>query len=73
MEKIDQILESLYDRVIEPMEAKEQLLDLFVVSSRTLVPIEIKDELQRRIGIIESETDDFTRQSMISNLTIDLI
>ena len=31
MEKIDQILESLYDRVIEPMEAKEQLLDLFVV------------------------------------------
>ena len=73
MEKIDQILESLYDRVIEPIEAKEQLLDLFAVSSRTLVPIEIKDELQRRIGIIESETDDFTRQSMISNLTIDLI
>ena len=73
MEKIDQILESLYDRVIEPMEAKEQLLDLFVLSSRTLVPIEIKDELQRRIGIIESETDDFTRQSMISNLTVDLI
>ena len=31
MEKIDQILESLYDRVIEPMEAKEQLLDLFAV------------------------------------------
>ena len=73
MEKIDQILESLYDRVIEPTEAKEQLLDLFAVSSRTLVQNEIKDELQRRIGIIESETDDFTRQSMISNLTIDLI
>ena len=34
MEKIDQILESLYDRVIEPMEAKEQLLDLFDVSTR---------------------------------------
>ena len=31
MEKIDQILESLYDRVIEPMEAKEQLLLLFGV------------------------------------------
>ena len=73
MEKIDQILESLYDGVIEPMEVKEQLLDLFAVSSRNLVLIEIKDELQRRIGIIESETDDFTRQSMISNLTIDLI
>jgi len=29
MEKIDQILESLYDRVIEPMEAKEQLFELF--------------------------------------------
>lgn len=33
MEKIDQILESLYDRVIEPMEAKEQLLVLFDVSN----------------------------------------
>ena len=32
MEKIDQILESLYDRVIEPIEAKQQLLDLFAVS-----------------------------------------
>lgn len=35
MEKIDQILDSLYDRVIEPMEAKEQLLDLFAVSQRS--------------------------------------
>jgi len=58
---------------ISPEQAVSELLDLFAVSSRTLVPIEIKDELQRRIGIIESETDDFTRQSMISNLTIDLI
>lgn len=33
MEKIDQILESLYDRVIEPIEAKTQILDLFVVSN----------------------------------------
>ena len=33
MEKINQILESLYDRVIEPMEAKQQLLDLFAVSN----------------------------------------
>ncbi len=31
MEKIDQILESLYDRVIEPVEAKEQLLLLLGV------------------------------------------
>ena len=37
MEKIDQILESLYDRVIEPMEAKEQLLDLFAVSNSALI------------------------------------
>ena len=58
---------------ISSEQAVSELLDLFAVSSRTLVPIEIKDELQRRIGIIESETDDFTRQSMISNLTIDLI
>ena len=58
---------------ISSEQAVSELLDLFAVSSRTLVPIEIKDELQRRIGIIESETDDFTRQSMISNLTVDLI
>lgn len=32
MEKIDQILDSLYGRVIEPVEAKEQLLLLFDVS-----------------------------------------
>ena len=31
MEKIDQILESLYDGVIESMEVKEQLLDLCAV------------------------------------------
>jgi len=35
MEKIDQILDSLYDRVIEPIEAKEQLLLLFGVSGRS--------------------------------------
>ena len=44
MEKIDQILESLYDRVIEPMEAKEQLLDLLRVmrskSTTTSIPQE---------------------------------
>ena len=32
MEKVDQILESLYNRVIEPVEAKEQLFVLFGVS-----------------------------------------
>lgn len=58
---------------ISSEQAVSELLDLFAFSSRTLVPIEIKDELQRRIGTIESETDDFTRQLMISNLTIDLI
>ena len=31
MEKIDQILQSLYDKVIEPVEAKEQLSLLSVV------------------------------------------
>ena len=66
------IIQHKFDH-ISSEQAVSELLDLFVVSSRTLVPIEIKDELQRRIGIIESETDDFTRQSMISNLTIDLI
>jgi hypothetical protein len=35
MEKIDQILDSLYDRVIEPCEAKEQLLGLFAIMHRS--------------------------------------
>ena len=72
-EQMHEILMNLNRGRIAVSEAQEQLLDLFDVSSRNLVSIEIKDELQRRIGIIESETDDFTRQSMISNLTIDLI
>ena len=42
MEKIDQILESLYDRVIEPIEAKEQLLDLFAVIKSLPEPDEIR-------------------------------
>ena len=71
-EILEIITQHKYDH-ISSEQAVSELLDLFAVSSRTLVPIEIKDELQRRIGIIESETDDFTRQSMISNLTIDLI
>ena len=71
-EMLEIITQHKYDH-ISSEQAVSELLDLFAVSSRTLVPIEIKDELQRRIGIIESETDDFTRQSMISNLTIDLI
>lgn len=58
---------------ISSEQAVSKLLDLFAVNSRTLIPNEIKYELQRRIGIIESETDDFTRQSMISNITVDLI
>ena len=72
-EQMHEILMNLNRGRIAVSEAQEQLLDLFAVSSRNLVSIEIKDELQRRIGIIESETDDFTRQSMISNLTIDVI
>lgn len=71
-ELLEIITQHKYDH-INSEQAVFELLDLFAVSSRTLVPIEIKDELQRRIGIIENETDDFTRQSMISNLTIDLI
>lgn len=35
MEKIDQILETLYSRVTEPEEAKEELLLLFSVRQRT--------------------------------------
>ena len=72
-EEILDIAKKLYHNHLTPETATNLLLDLFAVSSRTLIPNEIKDELQRRIGIIESETDDFTRQSMISSLTVDLI
>ena len=72
-EELLDIAKKLYHNHLTPETATNLLLDLFAVSSRTLIPNEIKDELQRRIGIIESETDDFTRQSMISNLTTDLI
>ena len=71
-EILEIITQHKYDH-ISSEQAVSELLDLFAVSSRTLVPQEIKYELQRRIGIIESETDDFTRQSMISNLTVDLV
>ena len=40
MEKIDQILESLYDGVIEPTEAKEQLLDLFAAINRVEIKLQ---------------------------------
>lgn len=43
MEKIDQILDSLYDRVIEPMEAKQQLLDLFAVSNNEVSVCECEE------------------------------
>jgi len=42
MEKIDQILDSLYNRVIEPIEAKEQLLLLFGISHRNLDKLKIE-------------------------------
>ena len=65
MEKIDQILDSLYDRVIEPIEAKEQLLDLFAVTKSVCVhPYE---------KVYQSETEcyceicghDFTEQTVL--------
>ncbi|MDY0388640.1 MAG: hypothetical protein RBT65_16260 [Methanolobus sp.] len=65
MEKIDQILDSLYDRVIEPIEAKEQLLDLFaVIKSVCVHPYE---------KVYQSETEcyceicghDFTEQTVL--------
>ena len=65
MKKIDQILDSLYDRVIEPIEAKKQLLDLFtVIKSVCVHPYE---------KVYQSETEcyceicghDFTEQTVL--------
>ena len=50
MEKIDQILDSIYDRVIEPVEAKEQLLLLFDVSGSDMEKIDqILDSIYDRV------------------------
>ena len=48
MEKIDQILETLYSRVTEPAEAKEQLLLLFSVRQRTFTEW-IRENFQNNI------------------------
>ena len=69
MEKIDQILESLYDRVIEPMEAKPQLLDLFGVSGCFTIGAKIQIthcihghgyEIGEVVTIIDHEPDEQT-------------
>ena len=54
MEKIDQILESLYSRVIEPDEAKEQLLLLFGVSKS----LPIIEALNDYISLLGEELDE---------------
>ena len=61
MKKIDQILESLYDRVIEPIEAKEQLLDLFSVSGSSSPDDFWKqeyDEAVKEIGNLQDQLKD---------------
>ena len=61
MEKIDQILESLYDRVIEPVEAKEQLLLLFSVSGSSSPDDFWKqeyDEAVKEIGNLQDQLKD---------------
>ena len=66
MEKIDQILDSLYDRVIEPMEAKEQLLDLFSVSQQRELLLQFSSHLNTYKGMEEIRFDfmvcDFLQQ-----------
>ena len=47
MEKIDQILDSLYDRVIEPMEAKQQVLDLFAIMPSLPSQEEIDEQIDK--------------------------
>jgi hypothetical protein len=53
MEKIDQILDSLYDRVIEPCEAKEQLLHLHDVSG-SLTPFGESIKLLRDLADLQN-------------------
>lgn len=62
MEKIDQILESLYDRVIEPVEAKEQLLRLFSVSSRYSLSYLDGQEFEQKTEIWAKDKDDALKQ-----------
>ena len=67
MEKIDQILESLYDRVIEPMEAKEQLLDLFAVSGS----LPSKDEVVSK-GFNNANGSEYNRRNVLRDADDDL-
>lgn len=53
---------------ISSEQAVAEIIQLFLGESE-----DIKKELKRRVGIIESETDDFTRQAMIAMLTDNLI
>ena len=60
MKKIDQILESLYDRVIEPIEAKEQLLDLFAISNSLPTLEQSKKAMLRRKTKFVDNMDKFS-------------
>ena len=61
MKKIDQILESLYDRVIEPIEAKERLLDLFTVSKSVYDKCE---ELQVELNRCYEAMEEYANQQL---------
>ena len=68
MEKIDQILESLYDRVIEPVEAKEQLLLLFSVSGSLQDIQEIIEFLQWEFRKVDKgDTPEETVRMLLMN------
>ena len=71
MEKIDQILDSLYDRVIEPIEAKEQLLLLFGVIKSLPDSDEIRMKATIYNGITRSmiEVDLVKKEEVISERT----
>lgn len=73
MEKIDQILESLYDRVIEPLEAKEQLLLLFGVSGSSSPDDFWKqeyDEAVKEISNLQDQLED--AESVIRDMESEL-
>jgi hypothetical protein len=55
MDKLDQILESLYSRVIEPCEAKPQLMDLFNVELRPQIT-EADETIKAIVRGVEEKT-----------------
>ncbi len=66
MGKIDQILDSLYDRLIEPIEAKQQVLVLFGANHCNLDELKIEWLINDTYQVID-ESENVLHQGSIND------